>query len=300
MRDAFASTLINKIIKNDKIVLLIGDTGSGLFDEIRKKKPKQFINAGIAEANMVTAASGIAASGFNVFVYAIGPHVVYRAFEQIRNDVCLNNLNVKIVSIGSGLHYSDHGPTHHSSEDFAVLRSLPNLKIFSPSGDKEVIQMTSYLSKMKGPAYLRLGRGDDKNLKINFKPYKSQILTRGNKLSIFTTGCGVGECYDLIKNKFSKKSIELINISTIKPVDTKTILNSIKKTKKAIIIEEHQKKGGLAEELFSIFQRNNVICKTINIGIEDKFCSYSGSYEGIKNKFNISKIDINKAIKKLI
>ena len=118
MRDAFAKTLTKIILKNKKTILMIGDTGSGIFDEIKNKRPDQFINAGIAEANMVTVASGLAANGFNVFIYAIGPHVVYRAFEQIRNDLCLNESNVKIVSIGSGLHYADHGPTHHSTEDF--------------------------------------------------------------------------------------------------------------------------------------------------------------------------------------
>ena len=110
MRDSFAKALTKNVIKNKNIVLMIGDTGSGLFDTIQKKKPKQFINAGIAEANMVTTACGLSSYGFNIFVYAIGPHVVYRAYEQIRNDVCLNNSNVKIVSIGSGLHYADHGP----------------------------------------------------------------------------------------------------------------------------------------------------------------------------------------------
>jgi len=101
VRDAFAKTLTKIILKNKKTILMIGDTGSGIFDEIKDRRPDQFINAGIAEANMVTVASGLAANGFNVFIYAIGPHVVYRAFEQIRNDLCLNKSNVKIVSIGS-------------------------------------------------------------------------------------------------------------------------------------------------------------------------------------------------------
>ena len=98
---------------------------------------------------MVTAACGLSAYGFNVFVYAIGPHVVYRAYEQIRNDVYLNNSNVKIISIGSGLHYADHGPTHHSTEDFAVLRCLPNIKILSHQVILRLSKMTNYLSKFK-------------------------------------------------------------------------------------------------------------------------------------------------------
>ena len=300
MRDSFASTLTKNILNNDKIILIIGDTGSGLFDEIKKKRPNQFINAGIAEANMVTVAAGIASSGYNVFVYAIGPHVVYRAYEQIRNDVCLNNSNVKIVSIGSGLHYADHGPTHHSTEDFGVLKVLPSMKIFSPCGDEEVRQITNYLTKLNGPSYLRLGRGIDKNFNIKFNPHKSQKITEGKDLTIFTTGCGVNDCYEVTKRFYKNKSIELVNISSIKPIDKSTIIKSSKKTKKILILEEHQKIGGLADEIFKIIQQNNIKCKNISLGIEDVFCSYSGSYEGIKKKFKISQQDIKKAIDKII
>ena len=180
---------------------------------------------------MVTTACGLSSYGFNVFVYAIGPHVVYRAYEQIRNDVCLNNSNVKIVSIGSGLHYADHGPTHHSTEDFAVLRCLPNLKIYSPCGDREVVEMTNYLSNTKGPAYLRLGRGNDNLFTSKFIPQKANLISEGSNLSIITTGASVSETFNLINKKFNKSSIELININTIKPIDKLSIIKSCNKTK---------------------------------------------------------------------
>ena len=297
MRDAFAKTLINKILKDKKIILMMGDSGSGLFDEIKNKRPKQFINAGIAEANMVTVASGLASNGFNVFVYAIGPHVVYRAYEQIRNDVCLNEKNVKIISIGSGVHYADHGPTHHSTEDFAVLKCLPNMKVFSPSGDNDVFEMTKYLCKYRGPAYLRLGRGNDDQFREKFNLNKSQVIQRGNKLTIFATGASVKDAYDLIKNDFNKSSIELVNVKMIKPLDEKTIIQSAKKNNKVIVIEEHQKIGGLSESIFSLLSKNKVkLSKTCGIGLNDVFCSYSGSYDGIKEKFNISKKYLKKKI----
>lgn len=301
MRDSFAKTLTKNVIKNKNIVLMIGDTGSGLFDTIQKKKPKQFINAGIAEANMVTTACGLSSYGFNIFVYAIGPHVVYRAYEQIRNDVCLNNSNVKIVSIGSGLHYADHGPTHHSTEDFAVLRCLPNLKIYSPCGDKEVAEMTNYLSNAKGPAYLRLGRGNDNLFKNKFIPKKANLVSEGSNLSIITTGAPVSETFNLIKRKFNESSIELINVNTIKPIDEVSIIKSCIKTKKVLIIEEHQKFGGLTEAISSIILNNNVKVNIFeSISLNDVFCTYSGSYEGIKRKFKISAEYIEKSIKKIL
>lgn len=301
MRDAFASTLTKNIKKNKNQYLMIGDTGSGLFDEIEKKRPNQFINAGIAEANMVTAACGLAAYGFNVFVYAIGPHVVYRAYEQIRNDVCLNNSNVKIISIGSGLHYADHGPTHHSTEDFAVLRCLPNIKILSPSGDHEVEQMTNYLSKLKGPAYLRLGRGNDDLFKKKFNMTKATTLKSGSDLSIFATGASVNEVYQLIEKKFKNKSIELINISTIKPLDQTTIKKSCLKTKNVLVIEEHQKFGGLTEAISSMILKNNITLKSFHsVAVDDVFCTYSGTYDGIKKKFKISIKDIESKISQIL
>ena len=169
-RDGYGQALLDLAV-NEKVVVLEADLGKSTKSlHFRKQFPERTISCGIGEQNMLLTASGIASSGYNVFVYAIGPHVVYRAYEQIRNDVCLNNSNVKIVSIGSGLHYADHGPTHHSTEDFGVLKVLPSMKIFSPCGDEEVRQITNYLAKLNGPSYLRLGRGIDKNFNIKF-PY---------------------------------------------------------------------------------------------------------------------------------
>lgn len=301
MRDAFAQTIVKNIKKNKNIFLMIGDTGTGLFNDIEEKNPKQFINAGIAEANMVTTACGLSAYGYNVFVYAIGPHLVYRAYEQIRNDVCLNNCNVKIVSIGSGLHYADHGPTHHSTEDFAVLRCLPNMKIYSPAGDNEVKQMTDFLSKLKGPAYLRLGRGNDDLFFKRFHPSKSNLINQGSNLSIFATGASVNETFELIKKKFKHTSIELININTIKPIDEKSIKNSCNKTGKILVIEEHQVNGGLTDAISSIIVKNKITVKYFeSISINDVFCSYSGTYEGIKQSYKISIKNIEKKITKIL
>ncbi len=301
MRDAFAKTITKIILNNKKTILIIGDTGSGVFDEIKKKRPNQFINAGIAEANMVTLASGLSSRGFTVFVYAIGPHVVYRAYEQIRNDLCLNESNVKIISVGSGLHYSDHGPTHHSTEDFAVLKCLPNIKIFSPAGKNEVEEITKYLAKSKGPAYLRLGRGNDDNFKKKFNIKNYSKIKRGNELTIFATGASVNESYELLNNEFKERSIELININVIKPINKKIIIESAKKNKKIIIIEEHQKIGGLSETILSIIAKHKIrLTKTLSLGINDVFCSYSGSYEGIKKKFKLSKKDLRHEIQSIL
>ena len=297
MRNTFAKIITKLALENRRIILLIGDTGSGLFDDLKKQAPEQFINAGIAEANMVTVASGLARAGFIPFVYAIGPHIVYRAYEQIRNDLCLNFLNVKIVSVGSGLHYADHGPTHHSTEDFGVLRVLPNIKIISPSGDYDTEMLTSLVSKDFGPAYIRLGRGKDTTNNYEPKIGKGVIIKSGDDLTIVTTGSGVNDSYTLTeKLENDDISVEIINIHTIKPLDRKIIIESVNKTKKVIVFEEHQKTGGLGDAVASLIVEQKLQVELIKMGIEDKFCSYIGSYEDIKNHYGLSKKYLSEAI----
>jgi transketolase len=161
--------------------------------------------------------------------------------------------------------------------------------------------MTKYLSRSKGPAYLRLGRGNDDNFKKKFNIKKYPIIKKGNKLTIFATGAAVNESYELINNEFKDKSIELINVNTIKPINEKIIIQSAKKNKKIIVIEEHQKIGGLSETIFSLIAKSNIkLNKSLNVGIDDIFCSYSGSYEGIKKKFKLSKRDLKNNIESIL
>ena len=288
MRNSFGKTITELALNDKRIVLLIGDTGSGVFDDLKKCAPDQFINAGIAEANMVTVAAGLARAGFIPFVYAIGPHLVYRAYEQIRNDLCLNFMNVKLVSVGSGLHYADHGPTHHSTEDFGVLRVLPNMKIFSPSGDYDTELLTRLVSEDYGPAYIRLGRGSDTS--NDYEPIIGQgvKIKSGKDITIIATGPYVHDIYSL-SDKLAEDGIdiEIINIHTIKPLDSKMIIESAKKSKKVIVIEEHQVTGGLGDAVASLFVENKLQVELIKMGIEDKFCSYVGTYNGIRNKYNL-------------
>lgn len=301
MRNEFAKTIFELARKNNRVMLIIGDTGAGLFDEFKDELPGQFLNAGIAEANMITVAAGLAKAGFIPFVYAIGPHMVYRAYEQIRNDLCFNSLNVKIVSVGSGLHYSDHGPTHHSTEDFGVLRVLPNIKIFSPSCGPEVEALTSLISKDIGPSYLRLGRG-----KSVIESYKVRIgkgikIKEGDEISIIATGCGVHDSFILSEEQdLNNISLEIINIHTIKPLDEQIIINSIIKTKKVITIEEHQKIGGLGDAVASIIADQNMQIKLIKMGIDDTFCSYIGGYDGIKKQYGLGSDKLKENINNLL
>ena len=159
MRNAYISALYELADTNKQIYALVSDNGAIVYDKYRESFPERFINFGIAEANMISIAAGLAACGKIPFTYTISTFLTMRAFEQIRNDVCMQKMNVKIVGIGAGFVYSNLGPTHHSVEDIALMRVLPNMVIFSPADQLESRKMTFASAKIEGPVYLRLATG---------------------------------------------------------------------------------------------------------------------------------------------
>src|SRR3989338_9975149 len=156
MRDSFISS-IYKVTKKDKNVLcIVGDIGAFLLRNYIKDFPNNYFNLGVAEANMVGVASGLAMSGKIPFVYTITPFITARCYEQIKIDVCYNNANVKLVGVGSGVSYGTMGSTHHSLEDIAIMRALPNMVVLSPSDPLEVEEAVFAATKYQGPTYIRL------------------------------------------------------------------------------------------------------------------------------------------------
>ena len=177
MRDAFIELLRLEAVKNKNIILLTGDLGFGVLDKYRETIPEQFLNIGIAEQNMTGAAVGLALEGFKVFTYSIGNFCTLRCLEQIRYDVCHHDVDVKIISIGSGLGYGSLGASHHATEDVAILRALPNMTIYTPSDYDEVCAVVQDLINTRGPGYIRLPKikiEHNKNIKPNKKLTKIQ------------------------------------------------------------------------------------------------------------------------------
>ena len=294
MRDAFLKTIQDLASDNNRIMLVSGDAGSDPFKNFKSQLPDQFINAGISEANMITASAGLSREGFIPFTYAIGAHIIYRPYEQIRNDLCLNNMNVKIVSVGAGLHYADHGPTHQTLEDIALLNVLPNMTIFSPSTPDEAIVLTKEAVKINGPVFIRIGRGGDLGLNKSIEPGKGLILKDGSDIVVFCTGGTVPDAYQAsIELEKKSISVKVINIHSIKPIDKKIIIEASNKAEAVLCVEEHQLNGGLGDIIGSVIMEK--IEKSIiyeKMGINDEFCEYNGSYEGIKVKYKMTKDDI--------
>ncbi len=241
MRNAFIKTLEIEASKNKGIILLTGDLGLTVFENFMTKFPHQFFNMGVAEANMMGMATGLALCGKIPIVYSIAPFVTLRPFEQIRNDICMHNANVKIIGVGGGLAYSHAGPTHHVNEDIAVMRTLPNMTVVCPADPIETELALKTAIKYNGPVYIRLGKkGESKiyNKKPSFSLGKGVIVEKGHDIALICSGPiihNVIQASSILKKKGYKTTI--VSMHTIAPLDYK-LLSKIAKTHRTIFTRE--------------------------------------------------------------
>ena len=303
MRDHFIKALSLEVEANPNIILITGDLGFGVLDNFQKQFPDNFINAGVAEQNMTGIAAGLALEGKIVFTYSIANFPTLRCLEQIRNDVCYHNLNVNIVSIGGGFSYDSLGISHHATEDLAIIRSLPDITVVSPSGLWETVEATKALVNHPGAGFLRIDKsaGDDKpNLIKNekFKLGKSRILRNGDDCTIIVTG-GILEEAQLAANKLMKNNIntKIISVHTVKPLDKKAIINAYNTTHATITLEEHTIYGGLGSAVAELLADNQLTGKIfLRIGLEDGFSSIVGDQKYLRKCY---KMDANSIVNKI-
>lgn len=304
MRLAFLRALINTSKKTDNIHLITGDLGFQVFEEYIEKFPGRFTNAGVAEANLVGLAAGMAHSGFKVICYSITPFLTFRAFEQIRNDICYHNLDVKIVGVGGGLCYSLNGQSHTSIEDISVMRSLPNMTVVCPGDPLETYRATVGALNHKGPAYLRLGKRGEPILTYetigDFVIGKIVEMKKGSGLAIFSTGNMLETTMEVVE-KLEKEGIDAthIHVHTIKPLDKKGISQVIKSHSKIVTIEEHSVIGGLGSAIASINATHpNCQKKQKILGIKDKFFNITGTQVYLRKLASLDPDSIVKRITK--
>ena len=240
MRNAFADEITNLAKKDKKIVLLSGDIGNRLFDKFRTRFPERFYNCGIAEACMTGVASGIAHLGLSPITYTIATFNTIRCLEQIKLDICYPNLPVVIVGTGAGLSYASLGATHHSLEDIAFLRAIPNLKILCPSDPAEVRKLLKDALKMKGPVYLRLGKKNEPIIRPRKRIGKSDLIIKGKTNLLISVG-NILKFVIEASNELKRKKINnaVIDLRYVKPLDSKVLKIAFKKFKKIFVVEEH-------------------------------------------------------------
>lgn len=303
MRSAYLDSLYQLAANDKRVFALISDNGAIVFDKFRKDLASQYLNLGISEANMLGMAAGMASCGKIPFAYTIGAFLAYRALEFIRNDICLQNQNVKIIGTGAGETYSALGPTHHSTEDMGGLRSMPNLVILSPASPMEVKKATMAAYKHKGPVYLRLGT--NKELEIYDKDYLFEIgkgicVKEGDDISLIATGSILKDVLSAAEH-LKKYDIDarVINMHTIKPIDEDIILKAAKETGKIITIEDHNIIGGLGSASAEVIAKSGLGILFRTIGL-NTFSEGYGTYDEVKNMNGIGVEKICNEVRALI
>ncbi len=299
MRNAFAEQITKLAIQNKKIILLSGDIGNRLFDKFKIKCNNQFYNCGVAENNMVGVAAGLAKQGFIPFIYTIAPFLVSRSYEQIKLDVCYQNLNVKIVGTGAGLSYSRLGTTHHSLDDISLMKNIPNMNVICPGDSIEVIELTKQISKIKKPFYFRLGKkGEPKiNKNNNIKISKLNLVSKGKNICIISIGNMLAVGSDLKKELLKKNlSASLYSLHTVSPLNIKELKNTLKKYKIIFLLEEHYHETGIVRDLLFYLRKELKNRKIIFNKIDKRFYTGLGEHNEARDFLKLTAKELIKKI----
>lgn len=304
MNSAYIGKLMELAERDKNVVHLLADSGTGYDEMFRRNFPDQIYNFGIGEENMVAAAAGMSTVGKIPFVFTAGAFLAYRSMEFIRDDVCFQNLNVKIVGMGSGLAWSSLGPTHHTTEDIAVLRAIPNLMVLSPSTPKQVCECTELAYRHDGPVYIRIGMNHEKEFFDNnyeMEIMKNDVLSDGTDIAIYTTG-SILEEVDAATKMLNKDgiSVKLINVTSIKPFNQEDIISTADTIKKIFCVEEHNIYGGLGSIVAETIAFNGVNARVYPIGINDIFAEGYGTQKQVREKNGLDAKSIYKKIKEVI
>lgn len=247
MRKHFSTYLEKVASENDDIIFITGDLGYNALENLAAKMGDRFINAGVAEQNMVGMAAGMASQGYRVICYSIAPFVVYRCLEQIRNDVCFHNLPVFIVGNGGGYGYGIMGSSHHSIEDIASLSGLPNMRCYVPAFVEDMNACMDEMFARKGPAYLRLGLGKNIPADMAFTSYGASATAKtGAALTIIAQSPVANNVLAALGKSHHAEGCELFVVNRM-PLEKlpEDVVASIKKTKNVLVIEEHISIGGI-------------------------------------------------------
>ena len=303
MRDAFGQVLVELGAKYKELVVLDADVAhSTKTIDFAKAYPERFFNLGVAEANMADIAGGMATCGLRPVVSAFSIFLSLKCTDQIRNVICYNNLPVILAGGYSGLSDSFDGASHQSLIDIAILRAMPNIKVIVPCDAVEVRQVMEQAMNSDGPVYIRLSRNPVPVLFENEEPIRIGKIRRIRQGSDITIGvCGVPVSMAMEASEILAKeniSVDLLEISTLKPIDVEALTASVSKTGKMLTVEEHTVIGGLGSAVAEVLSKYHPV-RIDYIGVEDTFTE-SGPYLELMNKYGISAHKIVEKVKGLL
>jgi transketolase len=298
-RDGFGQGLVAAARLNPDIVALTADLMESLqMQHFQKEFPDRFIQVGIAEANMIGIAAGLATAGKVPFTGTFANFSTGRVYDQIRQSVAYSHKNVKICASHAGLTLGEDGATHQILEDIGMMRMLPGMTVINPCDYHQTYAATMAIANYKGPVYLRFGRPAWPMFTegLPFKIGKALLLGSGSDVTIFATGHLVWTAVEAAKELQDEGiSCEVINIHTIKPLDEKAILESVRKTRCVVVAEEHQRNGGLGDAIANVLAHNYPVPMEY-VGVKDSF-GESGKPTDLLEKYGLGKKDILWAVK---
>ena len=301
MRNAFADEITSLGARDARVVLLSGDIGNKLFDKFKERAPGRFYNCGVAEANMMGVAAGMALSGLRPVVYTITPFTTTRCFEQIRVDVCYHKAPVIIVGTGSGLSYADLGPTHHSCEDMAILRTLPEMTVMAPGDAMELRAALGAALKHDGPVYIRIGKKGEPQ--IHARPPslslgKALTIQPGKDVCLVSTGVMLSVVMDAAKRLAEQNiSARVESFPTVKPLDTQRLGEIFGEFALVAVAEEHGRIGGLGGAVAEwLATQEKPRARLLSFGTADEFMHEVGTTEYARRKWGLTAENIAREV----
>ena len=301
IRQSFGDTLSRLAQTNSSLYVVDADLKSSLFlTKFAQKFPKRFIECGVAENNAAGLAAGLAKTGKTVFLCSFSCFSPAINWAVIKQSICYNHANVKIIGSHSGLMSGDLGATHQMLEDVALMRSLPNMQVFAPIDALETEKIITTVSRSPLPAYIRLVRPSSPlvfDRKLPFTIGKSHLLKSGSDLTILGYGPLLAEVLQL---KIENFKLEILNCSSIKPLDSETILKSVSKTGRLLVLEDHQKSGGLGEAVASLLLSSDLHPKFAHLAVDNRFGQSAKDYHDLYAHYGLAPTDLVSAINQLI
>lgn len=303
MRDEFVRVLSEKAGQNKNIMLLTGDLGFGVLTEFAHRFPDQYLNVGVAEQNMAGIAAGLALEGKTVFTYSIANFNTMRCLEQIRNDICYHNANVKVVSVGGGFCYGPLGFSHHATEDLAIMGAMPNITVMAPGDKMEASLTTSAACETPGPFYIRLGRGGEPLL------YASEpLFAIGEAIEFHASDCAVvailstgGILHNVLlaREILESRGIPccIYSMHTLRPFDENLVRRLIDRVKIIVTVEEHIDFGGLGSRVACVVSAEpGYKPMVLRLGLKERFTSAVGDQEYLRELNGLSPMTIATAV----
>lgn len=293
MRDAFAQELVEAAARNERVVLLSGDIGNRLFDAYKQRFPRRFFNCGVAEANMMSVAAGLAMSGMRPVVYTIAAFATARCLEQIRVDVCYHRQSVVIAGVGGGLGYASLGGTHHACEDIGLLRLLPGMSVICPGDPLEARAALRAALRHDGPVYLRLGKKGEPAVHRSLPDLvlgRSLTVRGGEDAAILAVGTMLPvACEAAIRLEERGVSARVESFHTVKPLDEETLAELFDAFDLVATVEEHSAAGGAGGAVAEwLAERGGGRARLLRIGCADRFLCQAGSQQHARRTFGLT------------